>query len=877
MLATGTVLGRYTIESPLGAGGMGEVYRARDGRLSRDVAVKVLSADLASDPERQERFEREARAVAALEHPHICGIYDVGEFDGMRYLVMPLLEGETLAARLEQRPLSIMEAVRIAREIADALDKAHRQGIVHRDLKPANVMLTKTGVKLLDFGLAKLRGNSSPVTLSTHTQTETTAIGTAQGAILGTLHYMAPEQVEGKEADHRADIWALGVVLYEMVTGARPFQGGTPASVVGAILRETPAIVTSRQPLAPPALAFVVERCLSKDADQRWYSAGDVGRQLEWFARTPPPAEGAQVRAARRPWPWAIAAVALLIAGAALTMRPSITDAAGRKVVRLDLSLPPGAEPSTIAAPSASISPDGRRVVFTAMESGFRRLYVRDLDRATAQVLVTTDASSQCYFSADGNSVAFVSSDRILRRLSLTDGLSTVLARGVDRNFGASWGTDGFLTYVSGGALQQIPGGGGEVRSISVLDRTAGELFHAWPAGVPGTSAVLYTVVTGRTRDSHRIDVVNPSTGQRHTVVEIGSYPMLASTGPLVFLRDGVLVAAPLDRERFVVTGPPVKVADDIAFDLLGAPLASLSAGGALVYVSAEAAASQLMVVDRSGLMAPLVDERKAYDYPRLSPDGVRTLVSVSGDLWLIDSRRSTSTRVTAQAAVGNSYGVWLPDGKRVIFRTATGLRLGYADGGGVSEPIPDSSVADFPHAISADGNTLLFTRQTAESSGDVFTLSLSGPTNARALFSSAAYEGGAVLSPDGRWLAYASNETSRYEVYVRPFPDSSRKFTASVDGGTQPMWSRDGKQLFYRNGTKMFAVPVLTGNDFSMGKPSPLFDEDLSFGTGITFAHYDVTPDGRFVMIKRSSASRYLNVVLNWTTELDRLMKATP
>lgn len=852
---------------------MGEVYRAVDRRLKRDVAIKVLPPSVASDGDRLARFQREAELLAAMDHPNIARVFGLEVSDGRPALVMELIEGPTLAERLREGALPLDTAVSIATQIADALEAAHERGVVHRDLKPVNVKVRRDGVvKVLDFGLAKSVAPPSAASSGALTDSPTAtspAHVTASGVVLGTAAYMAPEQAKGDEVGRPADVWAFGCVLYEMLVGAPPFRGGSVAEVIGEVLKTDPDM--RRLPAdTPESLRRLLRRSFVKDPRKRLQHLGDA--RLELSEPLPESTTSAAVApsGARATLPWALALVAAVAAGAAV-LRPE-APREPRLVTRVDLNLPPRVEVSTTAAPSATISPDGTKVVFTGQEGGFRRLYVRDLRETDAHVFIATDASSQCYFSPDGTAVTYVASDRTIRRLSLSDGLTTVLARGVDRNFGATWGGDGRITVTVGGALHQLPESGGTPSPLTQLDTTRGEIFHAWPTPVPGRAALLFTVASTDTQNGHRIDAVDPATRKRHTVVDGGAYPLIARDGPLVFFRDGVLVAAPFDRERLVVTGPAVKLVEDVALDNLGAPLASLSASGAFIYVSRAAASGRLVSVTRQGLATPLVAEERVYDFPRLSPDATRLASFVSGDVWQLDLARAAFTRVTRASTIGNSYAVWTPDGQAIVYRTARGLYVAAADGGGVPRLIAETLVADFPQAVTGDGKTLIFTRQTADASGDVYALSLEGAPAPHAIFSTPAYEGGAVLSPDGRWLAYASNESGRYEVYVRHYPDAARKWSASPDGGTQPMWSRDGKELFYRSGSRMLAVSVAGDVEPRLGRPVTLFDQDFSYGTGITFAQYDVLPDGRFVMVKRDAAAGRLNVVLNWTDELTRL-----
>jgi serine/threonine protein kinase len=899
-LGTGVRFGPYEILSALGAGGMGEVYKARDSRLNRTVALKVLPAELAADPERRARFEREAHAIAALSHPHICTIHDVGRDNGTDYLVMELLEGETLAERLASgsrlqasvgrspksgaRSLPLNEVLRYAAEIADALDKAHRAGIVHRDLKPANIMLTKSGAKLLDFGLAKLKGPAVPISMTAiEHATTTSGPKTATGTILGTVHYMSPEQVEGREADARSDIWALGVVLYEMATGTRPFDGESAASIIGAILKDTPATISARQPLSPPALDHVVERCLDKDSDERWQHAGDIKRELTWIARAltaaTPNAAGSTAR--RRSIAPILAWTLVVVLAALLGLSQfSARSAASpiRDVVRLDLDMPAGVETAPSNSPNVALSSDGRRIAFTGGEGGVRRLYVRRLDGADVTQLRGTEAVNICFFSPDGSALGFVTADRILKKVSLADGLVTTVVSNADYGpGGAAWTPDGQIVFVRGGALWEVPGTGlGQPRQLTFLDASKGEKAHAWPTVTGDGKSILFTAVTGGARTAMRIEALSRATGERHAVVE-GRYPMYASSGHLVFFRDNALLAAQFDSDRNVVMGQAAAVIPNVAVDQLGAPMAALSRSGMLAYVPASAT-RRLVWVSRQGVEEPIVETPRPYQGPRLGPDGHRIVVEVAGgDLWIEDIARATFTKLTTSETVGNTFAVWTPDSHRVIFRTVTGMWWIDPDGGGRPQPIPDTSGNDVPSAVSPDGETLVYIRQTTETAGDLYRLSLKGDPSPQPLVVTNGYDGGGQFSPDGHWLAYVTNESGSFEVCVRPYPGPDRKLQISTAGGTHPKWARNGKELFYRNGNKMMVVDVaMRGGDIVLSQPRVLFEHRYYFGTSQTLANYDISADGqRFVMIRDDSSSGRLSIVLNWFEELKERVRA--
>ncbi len=878
-LSAGARLGPYEVLTLLGAGGMGEVYKARDTRLDRTVAIKILPETLAGDPQFRERFEREAKAIAALTHPHICTLYDVGRHEGIDYLVMEHLEGQTLADRLTKGALPLDQALAIATQIADALSTAHRAGITHRDLKPGNVMLTKSGAKLLDFGLAKA---SAPVIAGAGGSMLPTSPPnlTAQGAILGTFQYMAPEQLEGQEADARTDIFAFGAVVYEMLTGRRAFEGKTQASLISAILKDIPPPVSNLKPLTPASLDRLVTTCLAKDPDERWQSAADLCRELKWITESDSPIA---VRRASTPrvWsgrllPWAIVAIVALLGGAFLVTRAGSGPAgsASRGVIRVDMNMPFAVEAGTTSTPNVAISPDGERVAFIGGLGGLRRLYVRRFDESEATPLRGTETVNVCFFSPDGRALGFITSDRILKKVSLSDGLVTTVVADADTSGGGVWVADDHIVFVRGGPLWEIPATGGTARQLTKLDKSRGESLHAWPAAVAGGKAILFTTVIEGERTAIRIEALTRATGERHTVVGPGSYPMYASSGHIVFFREKALLAAPFDADSLALTGPPIAVLQDVSLDQLGSPMVALSPAGVLAYVSGYAT-RRLVWVSRQGVEEPIIETPRPYQNPRLEPNGRRIIVEVAGgDLWIQDIERATFTRLTSADTVGNTFAVWTPD-RHVVFRTLTGFRLIDPDAGGHAQAIPGTSVADIPSAVSPDGQTLAFIRQTPETGGDMYALSLHGDPQPRPVVKTPGYDGGGQFSPDGHWMAYASNESGQFEVYVHPYPGPDRKRQVSGQGGTHPKWNPNGKELFYRNGNKMMVVDVSRRDgDLMLGQPRVLFEQRYAFGTAQTIASYDVSSDGqRFVMVKDDSSSGRLNIVINWFEELKRLV----
>ena len=700
-LSAGTLLGPYLLESLVGAGGMGEVYRARDTRLDRVVAVKVLPPALASEPQFRARFENEARAISSLDHPHICALYDVGEHDGTAFLVMQYLEGETLASRLSRGPMPLADTLRHAREIADALAKAHGSGIVHRDLKPGNVMLTKSGAKLLDFGLARA---SRPAVQQVMASAVTAAPDlTAQGTIVGTFQYMAPEQLEAKEADARTDIFAFGAVLYEMLTGRKAFEGKSQASLIAAILEHEPPSLSTLQPLTPAGLDRLMRTCLAKDPDARWQSARDLERELAWIADSSPSASAAvdaQPSARRRTL---AASVLTLVAGALLGMlvgiglsrlmtpppRPAVTS-------RVLLNAAPADQLQAAAAdrafsfghlsrPAIALSPDGQTVVFTAVQGAKQQLYVRPLAQLEATPLPGTDGAASPFFSPDGQSVGFWA-DGSLKRISLAGGGATTLCAS-PLIFGASWGTTDVVVFAhDNGGLWRVSARGGTPVAITTPDAATGEVSHRLPHLVPGDEAVIFTVTRTLlpTWDDTQV-VIQPLNGAPRTLlVDGGADARYIPTGHIVYVRRGVLLAAPFDLAQRRVTGGGVAVVPDVMQSAnmnnsmldSGAGQFSVSASGSLAYVRGGVYVFPervLVWVDRTGRVEPLPLPARAYTYPRLSPDGKRIAVSTQGDrnIWMYDIGRGTTTRVTVDGR--NMAPAWTPDGLRLTFGSSIG------------------------------------------------------------------------------------------------------------------------------------------------------------------------------------------------------------
>jgi len=944
-LAAGARLGPYEIQAALGAGGMGEVYRARDTRLDRTVAIKVLPEALAGDPQFRERFGREARAISSLNHPHICTLHDVGRQDSstgsgqaVDYLVMEYLEGETLADRIARDggpqgpPLRVDEALQIAIQIADALATAHRAGVIHRDLKPGNIFLVgrrgsstdaRRGgpsgevcgggpsasaaasadspepwrrrsdppvAKLLDFGLAKSAAPAVSGAGLSMLPTTPHAL-TGQGTILGTFQYMAPEQLEGGEADARTDIFAFGAVLYEMLTGRKAFEGKSHASLIGAIMHAEPAPVLSVQPLTPRSVDRLVRKCLAKDPDDRWQTARDLLDELKWTVEAGAPEGTAMPVAGPRParfgsarLAWGVAAISLVVAALAVTTSYFWRPVPEPVVTRLDLVTPP-----TSDAFSFALSPDGRQLAFVANGEKGSQLWLRPLDQATAQALAGTEGASFPFWAPDNRAVGFFA-DGKLKRANVGGGPPQVLADAPTARGGA-WNRDGVIVFgqASPGALMRVMASGGTPSPVTQV--TAGQNNHRWPQFLPDGRRILFFVPSGDPQ-VRGVYVASLDGGELTRIVESQTAAVYAP-GRLLRVSQGVLVSQPFDAAHAALAGEPIPVAQDVGVDDgLFRSAVSVSALGVLAHRSGVGSGRQLVFLDRTGKLLGNIgpQDESSFASPALASDGGRVavgrIVQGNADVWLIDVGRAVMSRFTFEGGP-DRQPIWSPDGNRIVFQSTRNGVLDLfekpANGAADEQPLIVSPEPKNPLDWSSDGRVLLYASLDSKTQSDLWAVSLTGDRKPVPVVRTSFDDVQGQFSSDGRWLAYASNESGRYEIYVQAFPDPGGKWQVSTAGGVYPRWRRDGRELYYIDpDNRLTAVPILvTANARTVdaGAPVALFSTRLAVGANIfttgfnSRAQYAVAADGRFLMDVQAddAVASPITVVLNWEAGLGR------
>ena len=872
-LTSGSRIGPYEVSAPIGAGGMGQVWRATDTTLGRQVAIKILPDAFASDPDRLARFEREAKTLASLNHPHIAAIYGFEKSGGTHALVMELVDGEDLSQRIARGAIALDEALPIARQIANALEAAHAHNIIHRDLKPANIKMRADGtVKVLDFGLAKAMDRKGALSDSASmAPTITTPAMTQAGMILGTAAYMSPEQARGRAIDERADIWAFGAVLYEMLSGRRAFVGDDVTDTLAAVVLKEPDW-NALPPATPPGIRRLLARSLRKDPKQRLHHVADARIELDDPVTEAAPA-GIEPPEARRSWARLAAGAAVLLAVAAVavvqTVRLSRVGAVPSSPVRFTIAPPAGVESLDASVPLAVLSPDGIRIVQSLRRGPVAQLFMRRLDEDEAKPIAGSENGTRPFFSPDGKWVAFIA--RGTMKKVAVDGGAAVDIGPADFGTGA-WTPDDTIVFTPNysSGLWRMAASGGTPQKLTEPNTKDGELGHFWPQILPDGKTVLFTSFKTPVEQS-RIEAYSLETGARKVVMDGGFHGRYVASGHLLFARSTTVFAAPFDVNRQEVTSPPAPVLSDVAVDNPnGLAQFSVSSTGTLAYVSQSAAnpPRRLAWLDRTGRISPIGQERRVFSDPRLSPDGRELAVSIRGerdaDVWVYDLSRGTFGRVTTAPGT-QSDPVWTPDGRRLYFLFEEPVFHIYsrlADGGPEPERILDGPFDVRPTSVSPDGGVLVYERNDpATTRQGIWLLPLTGERKPRAFVDTPAEERDGIVSPDGRWLAYRSDETGRDEVYLQSFPDGPDRVQVSTNGGQWVRWSRDGREIFFREGEKLMAASV-RGRE--VGRPDMLFQRTWSGG-------YDVAPDGRFIaaLPDENAPPTPARVVLNWLEEL--------
>jgi len=904
-LTPGNKLGPYEIHSQLGAGGMGEVYRARDTRLDRTVAIKILPTHLADNAEARQRFDREARAISSLNHPNICTMHDVGHQDGIDFLVMELLEGETLANRLLKGPLSPDQVLKYGIEICEGLERAHKSGVVHRDLKPANIMLTKSGAKLMDFGLAKAVAPQMPASSGLTATLMTPGVSeplTAKGTVVGTFQYMAPEQIEGKEADERGDIFALGAVIYEMATGRRAFTGKTQSSVVAAILASDPPPVSAVQPMSPPALDRVIRNCLAKDPEDRFQSVHDLMLQLKWIAdggsQAGVPSLAASRRKSRESLVWIAVAAVVVFAVAAISLWPKPT-----VVIRSIQSYLPAPENNTFilsdddTAGPVTISPNGTYIAFVAMDKdGTKRIWLRALSESIAKQLPGSEGGTYPFWSPDEKWIGFFADGR-MKKAPVNGGPVLALAE-APRARGGTWNENGMIVFAPAtqSALFVVPATGGTSRQVTKME-VGVHTTHRWPMWLPGGKKFLYLATSHEHEAASERNGIYVATldGKENRFLIPADANVVVAPGYLLFVQNGNLMAQAFDANRAGLKDDPMPVAAGVirnsgtwraAFDA--------SNNGILVFQAGSSAiGSQLLFLSRDGKPPVQLGDTAIFHEMKLSPDGRRLAIALgdpSAALWIYDVRRGVRTRLTFQGNVVTP--VWSPDGARIAFGERRGngtMELYTKDASGVGNEEPlvsddparsptqssgrsfgDKAIADW----SSDGRYILYTATPGSLANSIWMVPITGDRKPQLFLQAGpeAYLMGGWFSPDSKWVAYTSRESGRSEVYVTNFPQPSGKWQISTAGGSQPRWRRDGKALYYMgiDRTVMEASITLRGDVIDVGTVQPYLKTSaitLRFGGA-----YDVAPDGRILVNSTmGDDTRTITMIANWQAELPK------
>ena len=880
-LLPGSRCGSYEIVQLIGEGGMGSVYRANDTRLGRQVALKLIRRELLDDPASMARFGREARLLASLNHPHIATIHGIEESEGEPFLVLELVQGATLAERLAHGPLPVRESLVLAAQIATAIEAAHAQGIIHRDLKPANIKVTPDGsVKVLDFGLAKALAPDPP----DQARPDAATIGasrTGSGVVLGTASYMSPEQARGEQVDERTDIWAFGCVLYDMLTGKPAFEGATSSDTIAAILTRDPDWSSLPADLPAP-VRCLLRRALMRDSFQRLRDIGDARIEIEEALAAPSGVDATpsgtrdtarSVGLDRRWLAGGVLVVAALAAATGWIVKPSGQEP-GRPTVQFAIPVPRGQHLDGLDFPAVAVSPDGTHVAFCAGSGGAQQLFVRALSGLEAQPLAGTEGALSPFFSPDGQWIGFFAAGK-LKKVQVSGGPVLAIQEAAI-GFGGVWTTGGTIIYApdNGSALWEVSADGGAPRAITKLNTARGEFSHRWPELLPGDAAVLYTVGTEGSWDDAEIVVQSIKTGERHTVVQGGTDPKYLRDGTLLFARGGAVLAVPFDPRALRATGSAITALSGVLESSDGAMELGASRNGTIAYIAGGAGGRALVWVDRQGIVQPLASPTKDYASPRVSPDERTLAMAIAGtvqeDIWTYDISKNALTRITTE---GGNSPVWSSDGERIIFSASRGGRPNLfwkkADGEGADERLTTSSLAEVPTSSSSVGRRTVAYVETDPNHVRYIVLFDPVDRTTRRFHNPAANESAAAFSPDGKWMALVSDQTGRDEVYITAVDNPKQLTKVSADGGSEPVWRRDGKELFFRSGERMMAAAVTLAPALAIQPPRVLFRGTFDAGTASRPA-YDVSGDGsRFLMVVSETLDRQTNelrVVLGWT-----------
>ncbi len=878
----GQTISHYKILEKLGEGGMGVVYKAEDTKLKREVALKFLPTNALQGEAEKDRFLREAQAAASLNHSNIATVYEVDEADDKAFIAMELIHGHSLHDIIEKGPLKIGEAINYANQIAAGLQVAHKKGITHRDIKSANIMITEEEpapgsrgqVKIMDFGLAKLADRS---------------MMTKEGTTLGTAAYMSPEQSRGEKVDERTDIWSLGVVLYEMISGQLPFKGDYEQAVMYSILNEDPEPLTALRTGVPMALDGVIAKALAKDPDTRYQHVDEMPVDLKAIKASPSGisrvstttgvAAGAPPTARwRHALPWSLVVLMTVVAGIMTLwglMRP--TPSTRGPLARFVVTLPSRQQLVGVIGSEVALSPDGMHFAYVGVGVEGTQLFLRAMDQLDARPILGTEGARSPFFSPDGQWVGFFT-ERRLKKVALAEGPPLTIAEASGTARGASWGSNDVIVFnpIEGSGLTRVSAAGGVPELVTTPNVKDGEVDHRFPEILPGGNAVVFTIWTGSIEDAH-IGVLSLKTGEVKRLRLEGTSPRYASTGHLLYGRaDGLLLAVPFDLVRLEVIGPVAAILEDIMVEAGGDANFTISRNGSLLYFHSTLAL-RIVMVDRQGAAYPVSEELGSIATPRFSPDGGRiaiTGISEGGteDIWVYDMEQGTLSPLTFEGA--NTYPIWTPDCTRVTFssdRAGTwDLFWKPADNSGPAESLLTAEHEQIADSWTPDGQLLIFEETHPTTGRDIWVLPLEGKRTPWTYLQTPFDEWSPLVSPDGRWLVYVSDRSGRAEVYVGAFPDPRGQWQVSSGGGKEPLWAPNGRELFYRSGSKIVAVAVEMEPVFTVGTREVLFEEPYMVHPLQT--NYDIHPDGeRFVMIKREEASPQLIVVLNWFEELKR------